>query len=363
MVPQKKFTADQLAKKLDGQLQGDSQVVITGVDALDTASPNDLSFLGNPKYSGHVLPSQAGVVLVPPDFSEEPPPKRAWIRCQNPSAAFTEVVQLFAPPPVQFAHIGVHPTATIADNAEIGKNSAVGAQAVIECGAKIGAGTVIGPGSYIGHETSIGEDCIIHPNVTVRERCQIGNRVIIHSGTVIGSDGFGYIPGKEKHEKIPQVGIVQIDDEVEIGAQVAVDRARFGRTWIKSGAKIDNLVQIAHNVVIGELTFVVAQVGISGSTEIGKRVSLAGQVGLAGHIKVGDESIVMAQSGLSKDLPPGSVVMGSPAKNRREYARDLFSVSRIPKLAKQIKDLQNKIERLKRDFDEPEEPPGKNENN
>lgn len=357
-----KLTAKKLAKQLGGQLQGDSHVVITGVDALDAAGPNDLSFLGNPKYSGRVLPSQAGAVLVPPDFPEEPPPNRAWIRCQNPSAAFTEVVQLFAPPPVQFARHGIHSTATVADDVDVRANAAIGAQAVIESGARIGAGTVIGPGSYIGHETSIGENCIIHPNVTIRERCQIGNRVIIHSGTVIGSDGFGYIPGKEKHEKIPQVGSVQIDDEVEIGAQVAVDRARFGRTWIKYGAKIDNLVQIAHNVVIGELSFVVAQVGISGSTKIGKQVRLAGQVGLAGHIQIGDESIVMAQSGLSKDLPPGSVVMGSPAKNYREHARDLFSVNRIPKLTKQIKELQNEIERIKRDCDGSEEAPEKSAN-
>ncbi|MFO7821230.1 MAG: UDP-3-O-(3-hydroxymyristoyl)glucosamine N-acyltransferase [Lentisphaeria bacterium] len=347
-MTKRQFTAKELTEELGGILEGDPSVVITGVESLDAATPGQLSFLGNSKYTKQVVSSEAGAVLVPQNFSEPPPTGRAWIRCDDPSAAFTRAVQFFAPPPVKLASRGVHPAAAVAEDACIAEDAAIGAHAVIERGVCIGANSVVGPGCYIGHETSIGDNCVIHPNVTIRERCQLGNKVIIHSGTVIGSDGFGYIPGREQHTKIPQVGIVRIDDDVEIGAQVAIDRARFGRTWVKKGAKIDNLVQIAHNVVIGELSFVVAQVGISGSTEIGKRVSLAGQAGLAGHITIGDDSIVMAQSGLNKDLPAGSSVLGSPAKDRREYARDLFSVGRIPKLTKQIKGLQKELEDIKK---------------
>ena len=347
----KQLTARQFAEQIKGRLDGNPEVVVTGVESLEDAAPHQLSFLGNPKYADRVVPSNAGIVLVPEDFSKSiPDDSRAWIYCENPSAAFSKAVEFFAPPPVTLAE-GVHATAAIAPNTELGENVAVGPHAVIAGGAKIGAGSIIGAGAYIGHETTLGKNCIIYPNVTIRERCKLGNRVAIHSGTVIGSDGFGYIPGKEGHKKIPQVGIVQIDDDVEIGSNVAIDRARFGRTWIKTGAKIDNLVQIAHNVVIGELSFVVAQVGISGSTRIGKGVSLAGQAGITGHLEIGDGAVVMAQSGLNKDLPPGAIVVGAPARDRKQFARDLFAVGRIPKLTAQIKTMQQEIKRLEEEIE------------
>lgn len=336
------LSAARIAGMVAGRLVGDPDAAVTGVEALEEASGTDASFLGNPKYRGQVLPSKAAVVLVPEDYDISPPAGRAWIVCKDASAAFSRLVAAFAPPPVVPVP-GIHGTAVVSPDASIGSAVSIAAHAVVEAGARIGDRSVIGAGCYIGHEARIGEDCLIHPNVTIRERCVLGNRVGIHSGTVIGSDGFGYIPGAERHEKIPQVGIVQIDDDVEIGAQVAIDRARFGKTWIKRGAKIDNLVQIAHNVVIGELCFIIAQVGISGSTRLGRGVIAAGQAGLAGHLNIGDGVTMMAKAGVSKDLAPGEVVVGIPAVPRKEFARNLFEINSIAKLKASVKELRKQV--------------------
>jgi UDP-3-O-[3-hydroxymyristoyl] glucosamine N-acyltransferase len=233
----------------------------------------------------------------------------------------------------------VHPLAKVPASAHVGPN------AVIEAGAVIGERTVVGALCYIGQDATVGDDCLLHPNVTVRERCRLGSRVIVHSGTTIGSDGFGYVPNLTGglHAKIPQVGIVQIDDDVEIGANVAIDRARFGKTWIRRGVKIDNLVQIAHNVVVGELSFVVAQAGIAGSSKLGRGCVLWAQAGIAGHAEIGDGTQILAQSGVPKDLPPGSRVIGSPAVPEREFIRDLFNLHRIDKLAAQLKELKAQL--------------------
>jgi len=347
----KQLTAEQVAGVAGGELRGAPEVRVSGVESLAAASPQDVSFLGNPRYASQVMPSAASVVLVGPDFAEPPPSGRAWVVCENPSEAFTRVVMAFAPPPVSFPP-GVHGSAVVAAGAVIAAGAAIGPHAVVEAGARIGENSVIGAGSYIGHETVIGADCLIYPNVTVRERCRLGDRVIIHSGSVIGSDGFGYIPGENEHRKIPQVGIVQIDDDVEIGAQVAVDRARFGKTWIKRGAKIDNLVQIAHNVVIGELCFIVAQVGIAGSTALGRGVIAAGQAGVAGHLTIGDGATLMAQAGVSKDIPAGANVVGSPAIDRKEFARNLFAVNRIGELSRKVRELEARLAELRPSADE-----------
>jgi UDP-3-O-[3-hydroxymyristoyl] glucosamine N-acyltransferase len=227
----------------------------------------------------------------------------------------------------------------------------IGPHAVIEAGVRIGERSVIGAGCYIGEHSGIGADCLIYPNVTIRERCRIGSRVIIHPGAVIGSDGFGYESGPAGHTKIPQVGIVQIDDDVEIGAQAAIDRARFGRTWIKQGTKIDNLVQIAHNVVISEHCFVIAQVGISGSTSVGQGTILAGQAGIAGHLNIGNRAIVMAQSGVSKDLADGAIVFGSPAMDRRQFARTQSHLKSLDRAMKRLHELEEDVARLRAGHD------------
>ncbi len=339
-------TAGEIAEQVGGRLLGEGGVVVCGIESLDQASPSDLSFLANPKYRDAVLPSQAGVVLVPEDFTSPPPVGRAWIVCADPSAAFTGLVARFAPPPPP-PPTGIHPTAVIGAGARIADSAGVAALAVIEPGAVVGARSVVGAGCYVGHDAVLGEDCQLYPNVTVRERCRLGNRVIIHSGTVIGSDGFGYLPGADGHRKIPQVGIVQIDDDVEIGAQVAVDRARFGKTWIRRGAKIDNLVQIAHNVVIGEHCFIIAQVGISGSTHLGRGVIAAGQAGIAGHLRIGDGAVLMAQAGVAKDIAAGQAVIGAPAIPRKEFARNLFAVGNLGKLSAKVKELERQVAELR----------------
>ncbi|OGV79717.1 MAG: UDP-3-O-(3-hydroxymyristoyl)glucosamine N-acyltransferase [Lentisphaerae bacterium RIFOXYB12_FULL_65_16] len=343
-------TSGEVAALTGGRLVGPDNLVLTGVASLDEATATDVSFLGNEKYRAQVLPSRAGVVLVPEDFAEPPPQGRAWIVSKNASAVFAKVVQVFAPPPVVFPP-GRHPAAVVDPTATVPGSVHVGACAVVEAGAVIGEGTVLAAGCYIGHDARIGANCLIYPSVSVRERCRLGDRVIIHCNSTIGSDGFGYIPGPTGHTKIPQVGIVQIDDDVEIGANVTVDRARFGRTWIKRGTKIDNLVQVAHNVVIGEHCFVIAQVGISGSTRIGRGVVLWGQAGLAGHLNIGDGAMVMAQCGVPKDVPAGAHVVGSPAMDRREFVRTLTVPKQLEKLKNTVKELQSTVAELKKKLD------------
>lgn len=345
-----KKTITEIAELVQGQIIGSGATDICGVASLKEASASELSFLGNKKYVSQVADTQAGVVLVPHSFDEKDTPQLTLIKVDDPSDAFSKVIDLFAPPEVSFGE-GVHPTAYVDSSAELAEGVVVGPCAVIEAGAVIGLNSVIGAGSYIGHEAKVGADCLIYPNVTVRERVQIGNEVIIHSGTVVGSDGFGFKPGKDGHTKIPQVGIVQVDDRVEIGANVAIDRARFGKTWIKSGAKIDNLVHIAHNVVIGHHCFIVAQVGIAGSTVLGNGVIAAGQAGFSGHLEIGDGVVAMGKAGVTKDLKPGEVVFGIPAVPRREHVRQTADVKKVKGLVSQVKELEQKIAELSAKFE------------
>ncbi|MCF7855576.1 MAG: UDP-3-O-(3-hydroxymyristoyl)glucosamine N-acyltransferase [Candidatus Pacebacteria bacterium] len=340
------LTAEAISKRVGGRIEGVADVTVSGVASLREATPEDVSFLGNEKYEAQVLPSKAGVVLVPETFSSPPPSGRTWIHCADPSAAFSELVEFFAPPPVDCSP-GIHPTAVVADSTAIPESVHIGPCAVIEPGVRLGEDTVVAAGCYVGHDTHLGRECKLYPNVTIRERCRLGDRVVVHSGTVIGSDGFGYLPGEEGHTKIPQLGFVQIDSDVEIGAQVAVDRARFGRTWIKRGAKIDNLVQIAHNVIVGENCFLVAQMGIAGSSELGRGVIAAGQVGISGHLKVGDRATLMGQAGISKDVPPDAVYFGTPAMDRKEFARQMLAVRQVPGLRARVKELEQIVERLR----------------
>ena len=247
----------------------------------------------------------------------------------------------FAPPPVSFEP-GIHSTASVASDAEIGENVTILAFAVIESAVRIGARTVVGPHSYIGHHAVLGEDCHIYPHVTIRERSVLANRVILHPGVVIGSDGFGYELRDGRQQKIPQTGIVQIDSDVEVGANSTVDRARFGRTWIQEGVKIDNLVHIAHNVTIGRHSIICAHVGISGSVRIGSYVTLAGKVGVNGHIEIGDGAIVTAMAGITKSVPPREVLVGLPAKPMREYKENYVLLRNIRKLYERVKKLEEK---------------------
>lgn len=331
-------TVSELAAMLGGTCDPSRGAAsITGVASAAEADSGDLTFFGNPKYLAAIRATKATAILVPRDFQE--PHAAALIAVDNPSIAFAQVVARFAPPPIA-REPGIHPSAVIASDASIGEGCSIAAGAVIESGAAIGPRTVISANAYIGHGSILGADCLIHPLVTIRERCKIGARVVIHSGTVIGSDGFGYEQKDGRHVKIPQVGIVQVDDDVEIGANVTVDRARFGRTWIGEGTKIDNLVQIAHNVVIGKHCIIISQVGISGSTRIGNGVVLAGQVGIVGHIQIGDGVVVAAQSGISKSLPPGGQYLGSPAIPMREAKENLVCYNNLKKLFDRVRALE-----------------------
>ena len=289
------ITVQELAALVGGQFAfpADGSKAVRGGAAIAEAGEGDLTFFGNAKYLAALKTCRATAALVPLDFSEEIPP--VAIRVENPSLAFAKLLEKFAPAPVKFAP-GIHPSAVIGSGVNIGEGASIQPFVVIEDGASVGAGAVVGAHGYIGHGASVGAACLLHPRVTVGARCIVGSRVVLHSGVVIGSDGFGYEFSGGKHVKIPQTGIVQIDDDVEIGANTTIDRARFGRTWIGEGTKIDNLVQIAHNVVIGKNCIVVSQTGISGSSRLGNYVTLAGQVGVVGHIEIGDQATVAAQS-------------------------------------------------------------------
>ncbi len=334
------FLLGELADRVDGEVHGERKIVIRGVAALESAETGEISFYANPRYEKAALRTKASALLVNRDLSGEFP--CALVRVDSPSLAFSKVVALFAPPPVACPP-GVHPTAVIAPEARIDAGVHVGPHAVIEAGVRLGAGTIIGAGSFIGAETILGEHCFLHPRVVVRERCTIGNRVILHSGAVIGSDGFGYEFSGGSHRKIPQTGTVQIGDDVEIGANATIDRGRFGKTWIQEGCKIDNLVQIAHNVVVGPHSLIVAQTGISGSTTLGSRVTLAGQVGLAGHLHIGEGAIVTAQSGITKDVPAGAVLSGRHGRPATETLRLEALYLRLPELWRRLRELERCI--------------------
>ena len=323
-----------------GELVGDPSLQITGAASLSEAVPGEISFYSDPRYGMPLRKTRASAVFVPANFAESI--ATAQIRVANPIKVFEQVVLKFAPKPIAFA-AGIHSRAVVDPSAWLGERVSIQPHAVIEAGARIGNDTIIGAGSYIGHETVIGSACLIYPRVTIRERSRIGSRVIIHSGAVIGADGFGFEMVDGRHEKIQQLGIVQIDDDVEIGANTTVDRARFGRTWIQQGVKIDNLVQIAHNVVIGKNSVIVAQTGISGSTRVGERVTMAGQVGIVGHVEIADGSVIAAQSGVSKSVP-GGVWFGYPAGPIEETKQQIAWIRRLGKLFARVKQIEKKLE-------------------
>jgi len=341
------ITLSELAALVGGQLASgaDGSAKISGAAALADAVPGEVTFFGNPKYLSHLRASKATVALVPSDFAEPVPP--VLIRCENPTLAFSKAAERFAPPPFRFA-LGIHPTALIGTGVQLGADISIQAYAVIEDGASIGPRTFIGAHSYVGHDVRIGADCTLHPRVTVGFRCRIGSRVILHSGVVLGSDGFGFETQNGRHVKVLQTGIVQVDDDVEIGANSAVDRARFGRTWIGEGTKIDNLVQVGHNAVIGKHCILCGLTGIAGSTKLGDNVTLAGQVGTVGHVEIADGVIVGAQSGVSKSLPEKQIYMGSPAVPAREWKEQVAQIHSLHKLRARVAQLERLLDEARK---------------
>jgi len=338
------MTLQEILRLVDGATSSKNlDLEITGFASLRDAQGGELSFFYSPRYLQELRQTKAAAVLVPLSFGEEH--ASILVKVKDPSAAFDRIIAALAKHEEYRPKAGVHPTALIAPNVQIGPNVSIAAYAVIEEGAVIGGRSVIGAHVFVGAYTKIGEDAFLHPHVTVRERCLLGNRVILHPGVVIGSCGFGYDSKTGTHQKIPQIGIVQIEDDVEIGANTTIDRARFGRTHIGQGTKIDNLVQIAHNVVIGPHNIICAQVGISGSTRTGAYVTLAGQVGLSGHIEIGERAIVAAQAGASKNISAGEVMIGAPAKPIKTWKENNFYIHNLSKLFERVKILEKNINR------------------
>lgn len=335
-------TLKEIAELIGGEVIGDAGTVITGVAGIKEAREGDITFVANSKYLPLINETRASAVITSKDTSAA---VRPIIRTENPSLAFAKIVSIISPCELKHPE-GIHPSAILGRNVLLGAGAAIGPYTVIEDDVSIGDKTIIYANCYVGHNTRIGNNALIYSNVSIRERTTIGSRVIIHSGTVIGSDGFGFATIDGRHHKIPQIGTVEIADDVEIGANVTIDRARFDKTIIGKGTKIDNLVQIAHNVVIGENSLIVAQAGISGSTTIGKGVTLAGQAGLVGHITVGDGAIVAAQGGVTKSVPPNTLVSGYPAKPHDIAKRINACVQNLPKLYKTVTELKKKIEEL-----------------
>ncbi|MFA6383818.1 MAG: UDP-3-O-(3-hydroxymyristoyl)glucosamine N-acyltransferase [Candidatus Omnitrophota bacterium] len=338
-------TIKDIARLVSGDITGDENAVIKGVAGIEDAHDGDITFLANPKYAPFLSRTRATAVLIGRDTPVEGKVNPALIRVDNPSLAFTSIVAFVLPQDVRHPS-GVHPAAVVAKGARLGKNAGVGACAVIEEGVSIGDNTVIYPNCSIGRNTVIGDNTILYSNVSVRENIRIGDNVIVHAGSVIGSDGFGFVTAGGKHHKIPQVGTVIIEDDVEVGANCTIDRARFDKTVIGQGTKLDNMVHIAHNVIIGKNCLIVAQVGISGSTTIGENVILAGQVGVVGHVTIGNNSVVMAKSGISKNVPENSVLYGVPAQPVNEAKKLHAYVNGLPKMHQTIKDLKARVEKL-----------------
>ncbi|MCX5700498.1 MAG: UDP-3-O-(3-hydroxymyristoyl)glucosamine N-acyltransferase [Candidatus Omnitrophica bacterium] len=338
-------TLKEIAELIEGEVAGDSSIIITGISGIREAQAGDITFLANPKYASLLGQTAASAVIVSKDT--EAPAAKSVIRTTNPSLAFTKVMSLIAPDESKY-YKGVHNTAIIGKNVLLGKEVSIGPYVVLEDNVEVGDKSIIYPGTFIGHDSKIGKGTLIYANVSIRERIIIGSRVIIHSGTVIGSDGFGFVTVEGKHHKIPQVGIVEVQDDVEVGANVTIDRARFEKTVIGRGTKIDNLVQIAHNVIIGDDCLLSGQSGVAGSTVIGKNVIIAGQAGVIGHITVGDNVIVTAQTGVSKPVSSDSIVSGSPAYPHMETQKIRACTHRLPKLFDLVSELKIRIEDLEK---------------
>ncbi len=334
-------TLGELAVFLEGELHGPADLAIVGIAPIDQATDREITFIAQKRFARLVDQSRAAAFIVSRENAGLPRPR---IIVSHPYLAYAQVAALFAPPFKRWP--GVSDLAFLGRGVTLGQEVSVAPLAFIGAGAVLGDRVTIMPGCVIGEEVKIGADTLVYPNVTIRERCSVGARCIIHSGTVIGSDGFGFVPGEAGHVKIPQLGIVIIEDDVEIGANCAIDRGALGATRVGRGVKMDNLVHLAHNVEVGENSLLVAQVGISGSTKLGKGVVLAGQVGLTGHIELGDGVQVGAQSGVHHSVPAGQTVSGSPARPHRDWLQHMGHLPKLPDMYRRLKLLEQQVSEL-----------------
>lgn len=341
----KPLTAAEVAALTGGTLAGDGAHTVTGVADLADATPADACFLENRKYGELATKAQAGLVFIPPDCADLVFAAKARVVTPEPRAGYAKLVMMIDDATKTPRPAGVSPKASVHPSVKIGHGVHVGDFAVVEAGAELGDGTVLMPQVFIGANTRLGAGCLVYPGVVVREDCVIGARVILHPGCVIGADGFGFLTDKKtgRHTKIPQIGNVVIEDGVEVGANTTIDRGAVGSTLVKNGAQIDNLVQLGHNVRIGRDAVLVSQTGVAGSTVVGNNVILAGQAGIAGHLKIGDGAVVTAQTGVMSDVPPKTVLFGSPGRPHREAFKLQALYGRLPELFEKVKELEKKL--------------------
>jgi UDP-3-O-[3-hydroxymyristoyl] glucosamine N-acyltransferase len=334
-------TLGELAVLLGGELRGPAHLVIQGIAAIDRATPREITFITSRRYAKLAAQSQAAAFIVSPEQADLP---RPLIVVPHPYLAYAQVAALFAPPRPR--RPGISTLACLGRDLTLGQDLAIAPLVFIGNQVRLGDRTTIMPGCFIGDEVQIGPDTLLYPNVTVLERCVLGARVTVHSGTVIGADGFGFVPGAQGHTKIPQLGTVVIEDDVEIGANCTIDRGALGETRVGRGVKMDNLVHLAHNVTVGEHSLLVAQAGVSGSTRLGRHVAVGGQAGLVGHIEIGDGAQIAAQSGVTHDISAGQTVGGSPARPQREWARIQALLAKLPEIHRRLKEVEERLAAL-----------------
>lgn len=340
------FTARQIAQVINGEIIGNENVTVNSFSKIEEGKPGSISFLANPKYTHYIYNTEASIVLIDKNAILEKPVETTLIKVDNAYECIAKLLQMYeATKPKK---TGIDPLAFVSTNAKIGKNCYIGAFAYVGDNVSIGDNTQIYPHTTICENTTIGESCTLYPNVTVYHGSLIGDRVILHAGSVIGSDGFGFAPSTNGYDKIPQIGVVTIENDVEIGANTCIDRSTMGSTYIRKGVKLDNLVQIAHNTDIGENTVMSAQVGVAGSTKVGQWCMFGGQVGLAGHIVIGNKVFLGAQSGVPGNIKDNQQLIGTPPMKQRPYFKSQAVFRRLPELYKQINDLQKQVEKLQK---------------
>ena len=342
------MTLKEIADLLGGTLYGPEDIIITGPAKIESAKEGDITFLSNLKYKHFLAETKASAVLLDQAYDDVELP---YIVVPNAYAAFVQVLKIFEPE-LHTSIRGISDFTFIDQTAQVHETVRAGQFSYIGPNVTVGKNTIIYPGVVLLENVKVGEDCVLYPNVSVRENCVIGNRVILQNGCVVGSDGFGFAPYEGKYFKIPQMGVVIIEDDVEVGANTTIDRATLGETIIRQGTKLDNLIQIAHNVVIGRHTVMAAQSGIAGSAEIGNNVSIGGQAAIVGHIKVGDNSSIAGKSGIINNVPEKSVLWGMPAMPITKYKRMEISMRHLPQVMKRIKSLEKELEILKNKYEQ-----------
>lgn len=344
------FTAKQIAAFIGGEIVGDENATVCTFAKIEEGMPGALSFLANPKYTSYIYDTQSSIVLVNKDFIAEQPVKATLIKTANAYESLAKLMALYES--MKPKKTGISPMASVAESATIGQDVYIGPFVHIGEKAVIGAGTIIEANTSVGDNATVGSNCILYNGVSIYHDCKVGNRCILHAGSVVGSDGFGFAPGANGYEKIPQIGIAILEDDVEIGANTCIDRATMGATIIKRGVKLDNMVQVAHNVVIDEHTVMAAQCGIAGSTKVGSWCMVGGQTGISGHIQIGNQVKVGGHSAISNSVKDGKAVMGYPAFDHGQFARATVIFKKLPEMYREMEALKKEIESLKQQLTE-----------